>query len=66
MKKGTFLYRFFILLIAFVLIGVAVLLPLANNSTVEPLVLWIIGGVLLVAFIVTVVVNEMLRRKRKK
>ncbi|MBR5750721.1 MAG: hypothetical protein IKX82_03640 [Bacilli bacterium] len=66
MKKGTFLYRFFILLIAFVLIGVAVLLPLANNSTVEPLVLWIIGGVLLVAFIVTVVVNEIVRRKRKK
>lgn len=66
MKKGTFLYRFFILLIAFVLIGVAVLLPLANNSTVEPLVLWIIGGVLLVAFIVTVVVNEIVRRKKKK
>lgn len=66
MRKGTFLYRFFILLIAFVLIGVAVLLPLANNSTVEPLVLWIIGGVLLVAFIVTVVVNEIVRRKRKK
>lgn len=66
MKKGTFLYRFFILLIAFVLIGVAVLLPLASNSTVEPLVLWIIGGVLLVAFIVTVVVNEIVRRKRKK
>ena len=53
-------------MIAFVLIGVAVLLPLANNSTVEPLVLWIIGGVLLVAFIVTVVVNEIVRRKRKK
>lgn len=66
MRKGTFAYRFFILLIAFLLIGAAVLLPLASNSTVEPLALYIIGGALLLAFIVTVVVNEIVRRKRKK
>lgn len=66
MKKGTFAYRFFVLLVAFVLIGVAVLLPLASNKEVEPLALWIVGGVLLVAFIVTLVVSEIVRRKKKK
>ena len=66
MKKGTFAYRFFVLLIAFVLIGVAVLLPLASNKEVESLALWIVGGVLLVAFIVTLVVSEIVRRKKKK
>ena len=66
MKKGTFAYRFFILLIVFIFLGAAVLLPLAAAKDVEPLVFWIIGGALLVAFIVTVVVNEIVIRKRKK
>ncbi|MBR3266727.1 MAG: hypothetical protein IKI55_01155 [Bacilli bacterium] len=66
MKKGTFLYRFFILLIAFIVLSAAVLLPLAAAKDVEPFVFWIIGGALLVAFIVTVVVNEIVIRKRKK
>ena len=46
MKKGSFAYRFFVLLIAFVLISVAVLLPLAAAKDVEPFVFWIVGGVL--------------------
>ena len=66
MKKGTFAYRFFVLLIVFIFLGAAVLLPLAAAKDVEPFVFWIIGGALLLIFIVTVVVNEIIRRKRKK
>ena len=66
MKKDSFAYRFFVLLIVFALISAAVLLPLVNAKGVEPFVFWIIGGVLLLLFIATVVVNEIMVRKRKK
>ena len=66
MKKDSFAYRFFILLIAFVLIGAAVLTPLVSAKNVEPFVFWIAGGIILLAFIATVVVNEIIVRKRKK
>ena len=66
MKKGSFAYRFFVLLIAFLLISVAVLLPLAATKDVEPFVFWIIGGALLLIFIIVVVVNEIIVRKKKK
>lgn len=54
------------MLIAFVLISVAVLLPLAATKDVEPFVFWIIGGALLLIFIIVVVVNEIIVRKKKK
>ena len=66
MKKGTFAYRFFVLLIVFIFLGAAVLLPLAAAKDVEPFVFWIVGGALLLIFIAVVVVNEIIVRKKKK
>ena len=66
MKKDSFVYRFFVLLIAFVLISATVLLPLVAAKDVEPLVFWIVGGALLMIFIAVVVINEIIVRKKKK
>ena len=53
-------------MIAFAIVAATVLLPLVAAKDVEPFVFWIIGGVLLLLFIATVVVNEIMVRKRKK
>ena len=66
MKKDSFVYRFFVLLIAFVLLAATVLLPLVAAKDVEPFVFWIVGGVLLLIFIAVVVVNEIIVRKKEK
>jgi len=66
MKKDSFAYRFFVLLIAFAIVAATVLLPLVAAKDVEPFVFWIVGGALLLIFIAITVVNEIIVRKKKK
>lgn len=49
MKRNN-AYRVLVLTIAFLILGIALLLPLATNG-VEPWILWIILGAILAAYI---------------
>ena len=64
-RRGRF-YRIVVILVAFVLIGAAVFIPLMSGSNRNEVAIYIALGVYLAALIGTITINEIIIYKRKK
>lgn len=64
-KRGR-LYRIIAIILAFLLIGVAVFVPILSGKDVNPIVLWVAVGIYAAAFIGTIVINEIIIYKNNK
>ena len=64
-RKGR-LYRIVVIIVAFVLIGAAVFIPLMAGSNRNDVVIYIALAVYAAALIGTILVNEIIIHKRKK
>ena len=66
MKKNSFAYRFVMLLVIYLFLISVLLVSLASIGTVDPVVFWIVSGVSIGLFIVIVIANELMIRKKNK
>jgi len=66
MKRDSFAYRFCVLLVVYLFLASVLIVSLASVGTVEPSILWIVGGVSLILFGAIVIANEVIIGKKKK
>ena len=65
-KRRGRLYRIIVIILAFLLIGAAVFIPLMTGSNRNDVVIYVALGIYGVALVATIVINEILIYKRKK
>lgn len=63
-KHRSPVYRFIGITLAFVVIGTALFVPLFVGIKDNLILVWIIFGIYIAAYIATVIVNEIVTRKR--
>ncbi|MDY5441366.1 MAG: hypothetical protein SPG64_04000 [Candidatus Enteromonas sp.] len=64
--RHTPFYRILVILFCYAMIALFVFIPLAQDPNKNPMVLIIVGGVFILAFLLTVVIEEIGHAKRKK
>jgi protein-S-isoprenylcysteine O-methyltransferase Ste14 len=65
MNKKSFLYRFVVLSLVYLLFAATILIALSSSGVLPSWAFWTLFGVLLGGFVILLVVNEVLIRKKR-
>jgi protein-S-isoprenylcysteine O-methyltransferase Ste14 len=65
MNKKSFLYRFVVLSLVYLLFAATILIALSSSGVLPSWAFWTLFGVLLGGFIILLVTNEVLIRKKR-
>jgi len=63
-KHRSPVYRIVGITLAYLVLGVALFVPILASTTPNMIVFWVVMAIYLTAYVVTVVLNEVITRKR--